>query len=185
MANNDELVLLGATGKGSVGPRGTTGPTRIDTTLNVAFKELGWVSDDGLTKARTEARKDFTPWQSRSPIRTQITSSVKTFKLTCWESNPIVLSLYYRGGTVTPDTDGIMSISESDVPSPDIRAWVFDVVDGVNLIRHYVPVGEVTETGDIVYKSDEIVAYDLTITAYPGSDGISVHHWYELPALGT
>lgn len=185
MANNADLVLLGATGVGSVAPLGTTAPTDASASLNVAFKSVGYISDNGLTKGRAESRKDFTPWQSRSPIRTQITSSVKTFKVECWESNATVLSLYYRGGVITPSSAGLMSIAETDVPSPDLRAWVFDVADGVNLVRHYVARGEVTDTGDITYKADEIVTYPLTITAYPGSDGISIHHYYLMNALAT
>lgn len=52
-------------------------------------------------------------------------------------------------------------------PTADPRAFVLDVIDGTKHIRIYVPNGEVSERGDIVYANGEPIGYDVTITCYP------------------
>ena len=45
--------------------------------------------------------------------------------------------------------------------------------------RIIIPYGEVTERGDISYKSDEMIGYEITISAYPSSDGVSVRRLFQ------
>jgi hypothetical protein len=49
------------------------------------------------------------------------------------------------------------------------KSFIIDVVDGSELIRTYIPNGEVTEVGDRVYASGEPIGYEVTITAYPNT----------------
>lgn len=185
MASNALLALVGATGVASTAPTGSTAPTDLDP-LAVAWNDLGYISQDGMTQAVDEEQQSWTPWGALSPIRTQVTSSKKTYAITCWESNATVLGLYYK----VPDADlvadgvtGLVAFAESDKPAPDRRAFCFDILDGAdNQIRIYIPLGEVTERGDVVYKSDDLVGYPMTVTAYPGPDGNSVFRTMKLAA---
>jgi hypothetical protein len=184
MASNAQLALVGASGVWYTAPLGTTAPTGFNA-LPAAWKDLGYISQDGMTAAVDEERQSWTPWGALSPIRTQVTSSTKTYAITAWETNSTVLSLYHKvpATDLTPDTDGIVSFAENDKPSPDRRAFCFDVLDGANnQIRIYIPLGEVTERGDVVYKSDDLVGYPLTVSAYPGADGKSVFRTMKLAA---
>jgi hypothetical protein len=184
MASNAQLALVGASGVGYTAVLGTAAPTDF-TALPTAWNDFGYISQDGMTAAVDENRTSWTPWGSLSPIRTQTTSSNKTFAVTCWESNKTVLGLYYKQqtATLTPDTNGVITFNEVNQPAPDRRSFVFDVMDGAsNLIRIYVPLGEVTERGNVVYKSDDLIGYPITVTAYPGSDGVSVHRMMKLAA---
>lgn len=185
MTSNANLALVGATGIAYTAVLGTTAPVAF-AALAVAWKDFGYLSEDGLTAAREEERKSWKPWGALSPIRTQITSSTKTFAVTAWETNQVILGLYHRqaDAAVTPDASThIIAFSESDRPTPDRRSFVFDILDGANnLLRIYIPSGEVTETGDVQYKSDELIGYPLTITAYPGSDTVSTFRWLKLAA---
>jgi len=47
------------------------------------------------------------------------------------------------------------------------QSFILDVVDGAELLRTYIPQGEVTEVGDVVYASGSAIGYEVTITAYP------------------
>jgi hypothetical protein len=184
MTSNAQLALVGATGVWNVAQTGATAPVGF-TALAPAWKDLGYISQDGMTAAVDEERQSWTPWGALSPIRTQVTSSTKTYAITAWETNATVLSLYHKipAATLTPDTDGVVSFAESDRPSPDRRAFCFDVLDGANnQIRIYIPLGEVSERGDVVYKSDDLIGYPLTVTAYPGPDGNSVFRTMKLAA---
>lgn len=184
MTSNAQLALVGASGVWNVGPLGAPAPTGF-TALAPAWKDLGYISQDGMTAAVDEDRQSWTPWGALSPIRTQVTSSTKTYAITAWETNSTVLSLYHKVpmASLTPDTDGVVSFAENDKPTPDRRAFCFDVLDGANnQIRIYIPLGEVTERGDVVYKSDDLVGYPLTVSAYPGPDGNSVFRTMKLAA---
>ncbi len=175
MADFDsEAARLGITGALRVGKVGSEAPTKMGAWAD-PWKSLGYISGDGITETLDESREEFTPWQKSSPIRTSVTSSVKKFQAVLWESNFETISLYYRKGIEDFEVDGdIVSFTEGDAPAQDIRAFGIDVVDGVYARRFTLPYAEVTDRGDIVYKSDTIIAYDVTITALVGPDGISV-----------
>ncbi len=190
MALNSELARLGVTGALWVAPMGTTAPTGMEDWPD-GFEDLGYISDDGVTESVDEDTEDFTPWQSNTPIRTEITSSVKTFQCTLWESKAATIGLFYRIGTseMSTDSDGVVSFAEKGKPHRDPRCFGLDVIDGTYHRRIIVPYGEVTERGDISYKSDEMIGYEITISAYPGSDGVSVRRLFKeswtVPAGGS
>jgi hypothetical protein len=178
-----ELARLGVTGALRTAPLGTTLPVGL-TAYTTPFVNLGYISDDGITESQSEDRQEFTPWQSASPIRTEVTKGVTTFHATLWESNWDTISLYYRVGladaTVGTGPDaGVVTIDQKGKPKQDLRVFAVDVVDGVYARRMLVPMGEVTERGDIVYKSDTLIGYEVTITAYEGPDGISVRRIFK------
>lgn len=75
--------------------------------------------------------------------------------------------------TVTDDTTGVR----------DIRAFCFDLIQGTNHLRFYVPQGEVTATGNVTYKTDSLIEYDVTITAYPNASGVAVKRYFLLDAI--
>lgn len=75
--------------------------------------------------------------------------------------------------TITDDTTGVR----------DIRAFCFDLIQGTNHLRFYVPQGEVTALGNITYKNDALIEYDVTITAYPNASGVAVKRYMLLDAI--
>ncbi|MGW1678499.1 phage tail tube protein [Saccharopolyspora shandongensis] len=178
MTLNAELARLGVTGALLTGPVGTAAPTDLATWAS-GMVDLGYISDDGITESRDENSESFTPWQSNAPIRVETTSSVVTFGATLWESNFDTVSLYYRVGledmtqTGTGD-DAVVSFAEKGKPKRDLRAFGIDVIDGTYHRRIFLPYAEVTERGEITYRSNTLIGYQVTITAYPGSDGTSV-----------
>lgn len=186
MTSNSDLALVGASGVGWTAALGSTGPTDFSA-LNGSWSDFGYISQDGLTKAVALDSKEFVPWGNLAPIRRIITKKVTTFKFTVWETNKVSLGLYYAKApaAVIPDPGtGIIAFTEQAKPAPDRRAFCFDVLDGAtNLIRHYIAEGEVTEIGDIVYKTDDLIGYPMTVTAYPASDGNSIHHFFKLAGV--
>lgn len=182
ITRNVDLSVVGANGGGWVTDLNVAtpaAPDAFDSALDAAFLPLGAVSEDGLGYGFDEDSQSFIAWGQLTPYRTQITRSLRTFKVNLWETNrPIAKSVMYRVpvSAVTADGSGDYSFEETATPTPDRRAWVFDVVDGLTLERFYVPVGEVTDRDDVAFKPDEIAAYSLTITAYADADGVTVYH---------
>lgn len=175
MALNSELARLGVTGALRVAPVGTAAPTGMDTWTD-GWIDLGYISDDGITESVDEDTEDFTPWQSSTPIRTEITRSTKTFSLTLWETSAATVSLYYRvpEADMSTSADGVVEFTEGGKPARDLRSFGIDVIDGTYHRRIILPQAEVTERGDITYKSDTMIGYEITISAYPDRNGVAV-----------
>lgn len=180
-----DLTQVGANGGGWTAVLGTPAPATPLTQPLDPWAPLGCISDDGLTQGFDEDSQEYTPWGFTSPIRTQITKSLRTFKLTVWEtSRTTVQSLQYR----IPIEDlapasGLTSFSETASPTPDRRAFWFVVLDGDNTSRgFYVPEGEISDRSDVTHKQDEMAGFEWTITAYPDAAGNTVYHSDLVPA---
>lgn len=169
MSLNANAVRVAITGAAYVAPPGTTMPTDSEAVWPTGVTDVGWISDDGITESNSSDTTEIKGWQGGQTVRKVISSSEMTFKFTCIETSKTVLELYHKGSKViTTDGKSVLAIK---APGPDRRMFGFDVIDGDSHVRIVVPDGEVTETGDITYKSDEAIAYELTVTAYPGPDG--------------
>lgn len=182
-----DLAIVGANGGGWVAPTGTTSPTDPAIQPTDPWAGFGALSDDGLVNGVSEDSTAFTPWGLTSPFRTVVTSSVKTFKATLWETgNPVALSLMYRlpVADFVADEGGLTSYSETGSPGPDRRAFWFVVMDGETMRGFYVPQGEVTDRSDVTFKNDTMSGFELTISAYPDEAGNTVYHIDRLPESG-
>jgi hypothetical protein len=92
-----DLAQVGANGGGWVADLGTAAPAGPLTQPLSPWLPLGAISDDGLVQGFDEESQEYTPWGFTSPFRTQITKSLRTFKLTAWETaRTTVQSLQYR-----------------------------------------------------------------------------------------
>jgi hypothetical protein len=58
-------------------------------------------------------------------------------------------------------------------------------VDGNNHLRAFCPSVEVTDRADLSVTAGSEISYGVTLTAYPGTDGVAVHWFYLLAALAT
>jgi hypothetical protein len=182
VAPNPELARLGVTGALRVAALSTTIPTDL-TAWPPGWADLGYISDEGITEGRDENQETFIPWQSNSPIRVETTSATETFQATLWETNFDVISLYYRKGldemTETgTGADTMVSFTVGGKPKRDLRKFGIDVIDGTYARRIILPYAEVTERGELTYVSNALIGYQVTITAYEGSDGVSTLRMY-------
>lgn len=168
-------VRAALTGAMSYAPSETAAPVDADTVLPAAWRDVGYISEDGVTEARDRSTNNVVAWQNAEVVRTLTTEASLTLEATMIESNPNSLELFY--GTEVDDTDGSIEI----VPRQNggRRAIVLDYIDGDEYVRLYLPQAEVTEVGESVLVAGEAVAYPVTITAYPdGTLGYSGKKWF-------
>lgn len=162
-------------------PVGTTLPTDPSTALAAAFKDLGYISEDGVTNANGPTTQDVKDWGGRT-VLVLTTEKPDTFKLKFIESlNTDVLKTVYGSSNVTVATGGAITVVANNA-EPAEQAYVIDMVmRGGALKRIVIPRGMLSELADIVYKADEAVGYDATLAALPDASGNS-HYEYISPA---
>lgn len=178
MAQTASEVRVGVDGVVSSAPLGTAAPTAVDSALNVAFKDLGYVSEDGVTESNTTSTEKVRAWQGNAVVRTLITEGETTYSFTLIQTNAQTLSEYYGLETADIDTDEGSFVTSATVNRPR-RAYVIDVIDGDELIRKFIPDGQVTEVGDQVFQNGAPIGYEVTVTAYDNSTlGGSVKHFF-------
>jgi hypothetical protein len=173
MARSADSVWVGADGRAYVAPTGTTAPTNATAALSATYKEIGWISEDGIVEGVSEDYNEIKGWDG-SVVRKVRTSSDRTLKFTALETNATVLDLFYAGSTVAADGKKITIGSSSSAK----KMFVFDVLDGDSICRIVVANGEVTERGDVTHANGEGTAYEFTITAYPDSNGVTMTKLY-------
>lgn len=184
MANTAANVTVGKPKVGGaiyVAPLGTTLPTDSSTALNAAFKCLGYVSEDGVTNSNSPESDNVKAWGGDTVLVLQ-TDRPDSFSLTLLEGlNDDVLKTIYGSSNVTVDGNGNITV-KATADEMIGHAWVFEMVlKGNRAKRTVIPNGTISELGDIVYKDDEAVGYNVTIQDVPDNTG--VYH-YEYIAAG-
>ena len=167
MVLDQTKVAVAVTGSVYRAPLATAAPTTQATSLNVAFVELGYIGEDGVTQT-LPASGDATnikAWQNGATVRTIRTApdDLPTFAFVALETNKAVVESWI-GSTVTQTaTEG--SAVVNTLTTRTHFSWVIDVVDGAELERIYIPDGLVIEVGDRVYANGEPIGYEMTIEA--------------------
>ena len=158
-------------------PVGTKLPTTYSETLDTAFKDLGHVSEDGVTNANSPSGDKVRAWGGTTVLN-YMEAKPDTFKMKLIESfNPEVLKSIYGDSNVTVGNDGEISL-KATAEDPKQYAWVIDMLlKGNRAKRIVIPVASITEMEEIVYKDNEPVGYGITLSAEPGTDG-TYHHEY-------
>jgi len=179
-ASNVSAGKPGASGVIYRAPAGTTLPTSATATLGTDFKCLGYLSEDGITKSverESEEIKDM----GGTTVLTPQTSFGDKFTFTPIESlNPEVLKMFYGDDAVAGSalsTGYTVSVSAKE---PAENVYVMDMLM-TNGIRHRIciPKGKITETGEVVYKRDEAIGYEVTVTALPDTSGKTHYEYYQ------
>lgn len=162
MANDASKVRVGAVGSVYHAPLLTALPTDTTTALNVAFVDVGYISEDGLSAAVEQGSTDIRAWGG-DLVRRITTEFGYSLTFTMLELNANSVAAYYGNGTATA----------WEVKSSQIRkAWVAHITDGAKIRRIVIPDGEVTDRGDITFATADAIGYEVTVTAYPNATGV-------------
>lgn len=170
------------TGAIYVAPLGTTLPTTHNASLAAEFVPLGYVSEDGLTNSNSPSNTDVKAWGGDTVLSLQ-TDRPDTFQFKLIETlNEDVLAEIYGSTNVVNDGNDNLAVS---VKSDELvgRSWVIDMVARGNRAKRIViPNGKISALGDIAYKDDEAVGYDVTVTDMPDSSGVYHYEYIAAPA---
>ena len=166
-SKNVRVAVTGAVYVGGVSHTPPAGFSQVP-----GMKDLGYVSDAGITESRSRETKVLKAWQNSATVRETVTSADLTVKFALIETTKEALELYY--GSAVTQTDEHGEINVDPAKQGDRHSFIIDVIDDEQLIRTWIPEGQITEIGDQVYSSGELIGYEVTIKAYPVSiDGQS------------
>ncbi len=172
MAQNANESVIAANGAVYIAPEGTTLPGDASTAPDAAFKDLGYISEDGVTFTPAIESDGLKAWQSLQAIRTFLTAYDITAAFTMLQWNQDTLELAFGGGQFTDNGDGTWDYL---FPKPEERVPVAMVIDGVDGNRKYRIVldkVELTDTGDVTFLRSDAAGLEVTVTALAGlTDG--------------
>lgn len=169
MARTAANALVLSDGFVSVGPVGTTAPTTPTATLNVAFKDVGWLGAQGFSESRNVQSTDVIAVNG-ALLRRVRSNDIRTFTFEAYERNTVVMGLTRPGSTLST-TSGINTTPVKAYTGTDMRAFVLTQAFGTINRRIVIPTGEATFTGTLTDASTGLSVVQFEVVCYPASDG--------------
>ena len=180
MANDTANV---STGKGVAGgyifraPLTATIPTDNTTALPAEFVNLGFISEDGISESIETDTENIVDMNGTT-VYTATSSREETITLTLIEVKADALKVAYGDSNVTESNDKITVVHNGNDMGQ--HAYVFELLLKNNRKwRQVVPVGSVTEVGDLTISSGEVVGREVTITCAADSSGNTVYDYID------
>lgn len=161
----------------SVAPLETTLPKTATEDLDAAFKNLGYISEDGITNTNTPDTDKVKAWGGDTVLTIQNEKTDEfTFKLLeVLDVN--VLKAVYGADNVKGELKTGIEI-KANSKETKATSWAFDMVLSNNVLKRVVlPHAKISEIGEIAYNASDAIGYEVTLTALPDSEG-NTHYEY-------
>ena len=148
-----------------IAPKGTTLPTDASTTLSSSFTSLGYLSEDGFTNNYEISSEDIREMGGNIVLTVQTeVSDTFTFKLISALDVEVQKAVYGSSNVSGSLSSGIAVTVDGDEPGENV--WVLETIMRDNALKRIViPDGKISSIGEIVYRRNEAVGYEITLTA--------------------
>lgn len=164
-------------------PLGTALPTDAITTLNSAFIDMGYISEDGVTNSNSPESETVNAWGG-TPVLVISSSKEDTYQATFISAlNPEVQKMVYGDENVT-GTDVATGITVT-ANNQDLTeyAYVIEMIAKGNVAhRVVIPSAKPTEIGDIVYNDSDPVGYEVTLGCAADNAGNTHYEYWQTNA---
>jgi hypothetical protein len=175
MANNASEVVVASGGKVYIAPVGTAEPNGPTDALNAAYKDLGYISEDGISASFGVTVEDVNAFQSLLPIRRVVTGRSADMSFTCRQWNADTFSLALGGGSFEESGGNYLFFPPENDDALAENAVVIQWNDGTKNYRLVIRRAVVVENVETTIVRN--AAADLPITlSVLGSD--STDAWY-------
>jgi hypothetical protein len=164
----------------------TTGAGSDLAALPDGYNDLGWISQDGASYARTTEVSEVNSFGSVEPTRSDTTRDSITLSVTCQETRLHTLGLYT--GAAISGIKATASTGEVAIAKPSrpgfrhyrlLGLFVDDSDGGEIYIARFMPRARVTEVGEQVFTDgDDPISYQVTFQGFEDSTLGYSHKWY-------
>lgn len=173
----------GVSGGIFMGPTSATLPTDATSTIASAFKSLGYVSDAGVTRSISTDNSVIKAWGG-AVVAVISNGKTETFKFKLIDIDNLD-SLGLAFGTATGAISTGITVKSTNA-QPDPHAFVIETILAENnLQRIVIPKGVLTDIGDIVYVDNDVVGFEVTITAIADSADVTAYTYIHAPTGAT
>ena len=178
--NNQDNVSAGKGVKGGYifsAPTGTTLPTDIETSLDPAFKCLGFISEDGYVETVEEDSEDMVDMNG-DLMDSSTSNRVESAQVTFAEIKSETLKRQYGENNVT-DVNGLITVKHNSDSHP-VFVYVLELVLKNNRRwRKVVPQGQSSELDDLTIASSELCQRALTFKYLTDEQGNTCYDYIE------
>ena len=152
-----------------IAPYGTSLPSAYNDALNVAFENVGYVSDAGVTHSKSASNTDFYDLNGDA-VESASGEITRTANLKLIEVNAVALAEAYGASNVTESASLITYLDNNSAMQE--KSMVLELVlKNGRRYRRVIPRCKVTEWGDQVDVSSDLAGFDLTYTKYADTSG--------------
>jgi hypothetical protein len=180
MANDSSKVRVGSPKVGGYAlsaTLGTAAPTDASTALNVAYKVLGLVSADGVTRSIVKETEKVPDWAGDT-VRVLITETGASITLTLIEVNQNVLEEVYGVANVTYTALGEKYEFAYGGEVLPHKMYAFELKDGARVGRLAINDGQITNIGDVTYQNTAVIGHEVTIECFKDASGKYFHEYW-------
>lgn len=158
-------------------PLGTTLPTDAKTALASAYKDLGGISDAGITNAQSRETKDIKDFMGDDVASPQ-SSYTETLEVEFLESTNLEVlktvfgdsNVSFTAATTTAGAQIIVDHNSKVLPK---SVYVLDTVYGAGMRRQIAPLAQPTTVGDVVQVNTDVVKYKVTFKCFKYIDTVA------------
>jgi hypothetical protein len=165
---------------------GATAPTDATTAPPAAYRNVGMITDDGLTAKFSETTKKIKAAGSTAIQRVLVTDVEYGFDVAFLEANQYSMAVFNRLAinAITPTVGtGAFSFTNGTYTRRQY-AMIFDMIDGTNHFRAYCPNIEVTDRKDTKFANANEASFGISLTAYTNTSGVATQWYVVMSALG-
>lgn len=164
---------------------GTSLPPDSTTSLAAAFKDLGYIHEDGYTKSKSRETVELKEWAGET-VKLVKTSDTITYNFKAIEAlNIETIKAVYGASNVTGTLSTGITVNEVNAPLEEAVYVIDEATSDGGYMRTVIPRGVIAELGDEVHKADEAIAYDMTIRALPDASGKTSYKYIKQAPTGT
>lgn len=170
---------VNVTGGIKFAPIGTVTPTDPTSVLNAAFKELGYVTEDGLKLSHDASDDKIKVWGGVT-IRTIRSDYSATITGTLLSTLDVDVLKTVFGDNQVQQKSGFIAIKHTSDIAPE-KVYIIETKDASTggRKRYVVPKGQITVSGDVNLSHKEITGFEITIEALADKDGVCYWEFVE------
>lgn len=169
-ASNVSFGKPKAVGGVYIAPKGTTIPTDGTTALSAAFKNMGYISEDGYVQSIETDTEEIKAWGGDVVLTAQ-SSYKETHTVNFIETSVDTLKAIYGAANVT-ETSGKITVNSKSTPLDECVVVIELVMTGGRVKRVVIPHATIADrSGDITYADSSAITYPAKFSAAPDTNG--------------